>query len=56
MLQRGRAFEGAEIREVPTGIQYIPTLQRGRAFEGAEIAVRSAGLGLAQGASTGPRF
>ncbi len=37
-LQRGRAFEGAEIRSVCAMTSAISVLQRGRAFEGAEIA------------------
>ncbi len=37
-LQRGRAFEGAEIREAPAQGSKEAVLQRGRAFEGAEIA------------------
>ena len=37
MLQRGRAFEGAEMRGRLGLVTPAKSLQRGRAFEGAEI-------------------
>ena len=40
MLQRGRAFEGAEIFCLHSPSLSGMVLQRGRAFEGAEICNR----------------
>ncbi len=56
-LQRGRAFEGAEMHEMLLRVDSIEKLQRGRAFEGAEMYqhTQTPNMDTTQ-ASTGPRL
>ena len=56
MLQRGRAFEGAESTGSSIDSNTEFWLQRGRAFEGAESSTLSVDQIVANAASTGPRF